>query len=108
MLHLERAPANRLSRVDLAKRMYVSASTITRMAVPMEKIGLIGREVDERDARLIFVVATDAGREKLSQALATFSKRAGYLFNDRWGEQEVDQFAAMLRRFTALSGDTLA
>ncbi|MEM9370607.1 MAG: MarR family transcriptional regulator, partial [Pseudomonadota bacterium] len=27
LLHLERAAANRLSRVDLAKRMHVSAST---------------------------------------------------------------------------------
>ena len=40
LLHLERAPANRLSRVEMAKRMHVSASTITRMAAPMEKIGL--------------------------------------------------------------------
>ena len=79
--HLERAPASRLSRVDLAKRMHVSASTITRMAAPMEKTGLVGRQVDDRDARLVFVVATQSGREKLSEALETFSKRAGYLFD---------------------------
>ncbi|WP_300036147.1 MarR family transcriptional regulator [uncultured Roseobacter sp.] len=108
LLHLERATANRLSRVDLAKRMHVSASTITRMAAPMEKIGLVGRETDERDARLVFVVATDAGREKLSDALATFSKRAGYLFKDRLEEAETDQFAFMLRRLMAGTGDTLA
>ncbi len=108
LLHLERAAANRLARVDLAKRMHVSASTITRMAAPMEKIGLIGREVDERDARLVFVVATESGRKKLSEALATFSKRAGYLFSDRWEDEEVDQFAAMLRRLIGGTGDTLA
>lgn len=108
MLHLERATANRLSRVDLAKRMHVSASTITRMAAPMEKIGLVDREVDARDARLVFVVATKAGKEKLSEALATFSKRAGYLFSDRWQEEEVDQLASMLSRLIAGKGDTLA
>jgi len=108
MLHLERSPANRLSRVDLAKRMHVSASTITRMAAPMEKIGLVDREADGRDARLVFVVATDAGREKLSQVLSTFSKRAGYLFSDRWEDSEVQQFSEMLRRLLAGSGDTLA
>lgn len=108
MLHLERSAANRLSRVDLAKRMHLSASTITRMAAPMEKIGLVDREVDERDARLVFVVATEAGREKLSEALATFTKRAGYLFSDRWEEEEVDQFALMLRRLIAGTGDSLA
>ncbi len=108
MLHLERSAANRLSRVDLAKRMHVSASTITRMALPMEKIGLVDREVDARDARLVFVVATTAGREKLSEALTTFSKRAGYLFGDRWEDEEVVQFAAMLRRLIGGTGDTLA
>lgn len=108
LLHLERAAANRLSRVDLAKRMHVSASTITRMAAPMEKIGLVGREVDQRDARLVFVVATDTGRTKLSEALATFSKRAGYLFTDRWNDEEIDQFASMLSRMIAGPGDVLA
>jgi len=108
LLHLERATANRLSRVDLAKRMHVSASTITRMAAPMEKIGLVGREVDDRDARLVFVVATDTGREKLSQSLATFSKRAGYLFNDLWEDEEAEQFSRLLRRMIGGTGDALA
>jgi DNA-binding MarR family transcriptional regulator len=108
LLLIDRSPANRLSRVDLAKRMHVSASTVTRMAAPMEKVGLIDREVDERDARLLFVVATDAGREKLSHALSTFSKRAGYLFSDRWEDEEIEHFAAMLRRLIAGSGDRLA
>lgn len=88
--------------------MHVSASTITRMAAPMEKTGLIGREDDDRDARLVFVVATETGREKLSQSVATFSKRAGYLFDDRWGEEELEQFSKMLRRLIGGSGDTLA
>lgn len=108
MLHLERAPANRLSRVDLAKRMHVSASTITRMAAPMEKTGLVDREADGRDARLVFVVATVTGRQRLSEALATFAKRAGYLFSDRWEDEEVDQFASMLRRLVGGTGDALA
>lgn len=108
MLHLERASANRLSRVDLAKRMHVSASTITRMAAPMEKIGLVDREVDERDARLVFVVATETGRQRLSEALATFAKRSGYLFSDRWEDEEVEQFASMMRRLIGGRGDTLA
>ena len=108
LLHLERSAANRLPRVDLARRIHVSASTITRMAAPMEKVGLIDREIDERDSRLVFVVATNAGRAKLSEALSTFSKRAGSLFGDRCEDEEMDQFATMLRRLMAGTGDTLA
>ncbi len=108
MLHLKQATAHRLSRVDLAKRMHVSASTITRMVAPMEKIGLVGRDVDARDARLVFVVATPAGQDKLSDALATFAKRAGYLFADRWEEDELGQLSQMLHRMTARKADMLA
>ncbi len=108
LLHLDRSAADRLSRVDLAKRMHVSASTVTRMAAPMEKIGLVGRDHDQRDARLVFVVITESGKQKLTEALATFSKRANYLFSDRWDNDEIDQFAAMLRRLIAGTGDTLA
>lgn len=108
LLHLERAPANRLSRVEMAKRMHVSASTVTRMAAPMEKLGLVGREVDERDARLVFVVATDAGRKKLLDALATFSRRSGYLFDDRWDDEEINRFSLMLQRLMTVKGEALA
>lgn len=98
MLHLERTEAHRLARSELAKRMHVSASTITRMVAPMEKIGLVAREADDRDARLGFVAITDAGREKLAEALTTFTKRAGYLLDDRLTSEDAERFAAILRR----------
>ncbi len=107
LLHLDRADLQRLPRVDLAKRMHVSASTITRMTAPMEKIGLVDRDVDARDARLVFVVITKAGKTKLSEALATFGKRAGYLFDDRFSEDELQQFATMLRRIAPGAMGTL-
>jgi DNA-binding MarR family transcriptional regulator len=105
LMHLETATKHRLPRVELAKRMHVSASTVTRMVAPMEKIGLVERFTDARDARLAFVVIADAGRERLAEALATFSKQAGYLFDERWDVEETEKFAAMLHRFT---GGTIA
>ncbi|MEM8794285.1 MAG: MarR family transcriptional regulator [Pseudomonadota bacterium] len=101
LLHLEKAPRHRLARVELAKRMHVSASTITRMAAPLEKIGLLGRDADERDARLSFVVLTDAAHTKLSEAKATFAKHAGYVFQDRWSEDELGQLSGLLERLLA-------
>lgn len=104
LLHLQKAPRNRLARVELAKRMHVSASTVTRMAAPMEKIGLIGREVDERDARLAFVVLTEAGQTKLAEATATFAKQAGYLFRDRWTQDDNELLSELILRL--VSGTT--
>lgn len=108
LLHLQRTASHRLPRVELAKRMHVSASTITRMAAPMEKIGLLSRDVDARDARLAFVVITQTGMQKLTEAMATFAKRAGYVFDDRWSDPEMEQFSAMLRRVAPVATGTLA
>lgn len=98
LLHLERAAKHRLPRVELAKRMYVSASTITRMVAPLEKIGLLGRDADERDARLVFVVLTQTGQARLAEAQETFAKRAGYVFQDRWSAAELRSFSDLLQR----------
>jgi DNA-binding MarR family transcriptional regulator len=98
LLHLESAAGQRLSRVELAKYLHVSASTVTRMARPLEKVGLLGRESHPRDARLAFVVLTEAGRTKLDEAKATFVKRSEALFADRWDSTELEQLSALLKR----------
>ena len=108
LLHLDKAEKNRLARVELAKRMHVSASTVTRMSAPLEKIGLVGREVDERDARLSYVVLSAAGKTKLGEARQTFAKRAGYAFQDRWSDTELEQLSELLGRLVAGSVSKLS
>jgi len=66
--HLGRAPAGRLRRVDLAERLGLTASGVTRALLPLEKIGLVVREIDPRDARVGFAAVTPAGRELLDNA----------------------------------------
>ena len=101
LMQLERASLNRLARVELAKRMHVSASTVTRMAASMEKLGLLTRQTDTRDARLAFVVLTKAGLKKVREARATFAKQASYVFQDRWTNEELEQLSALLHRIVA-------
>lgn len=73
----------------------------------MEKLGQIDRHTDERDARLAFMVITDAGREKLSEARATFAKQAGYLFDERWDEATLNKFSTELHRLVSGSVSNL-
>lgn len=61
--HLHLAPEGKLRRVDLAERVGLSASGVTRALLPLEKIGLVTRESDPRDARVGLALITDAGRE---------------------------------------------
>src|SRR4051794_3732569 len=84
LLHLERAPLSRLTRVDLSKRLHLNASTVTRMAAPMEKTGLVERQSDPRDARLAYVVLTEAGLNVVREVRATLQYRSAELFRDRW------------------------
>ncbi|MES2898783.1 MAG: MarR family winged helix-turn-helix transcriptional regulator [Pseudomonadota bacterium] len=66
--HLARAPAGRLRRVDLAERVGLTASGVTRTLLPLEKIGLVTRQPDPRDARVGFAVITPAGEEMVLNA----------------------------------------
>ena len=66
--HLARAPGGKLRRVDLAERVGLTASGVTRTLLPLEKIGLITRESDPGDARVGFAVVTAAGHEMVVNA----------------------------------------
>jgi len=61
--HLQLAPEGKLRRVDLAERVGLSASGVTRALLPLEKIGLVARESDPRDARVGLALITETGRE---------------------------------------------
>ena len=67
--HLSQAEGKKLRRVDLADKLGVTASGITRMLLPMEKIGLIAREADVRDARVSTVLLAPVGKRLLQERL---------------------------------------
>jgi DNA-binding MarR family transcriptional regulator len=70
LLHyLNRAPGGRLRRVDLAERQGLTASGVTRTLLPLEKIGLVERQQDPRDARVAYAAITPTGRELLLNAV---------------------------------------
>jgi DNA-binding MarR family transcriptional regulator len=106
LMHLAAAPLQRLSRIDLARRLHVSASTVTRMCAPLEKRGIVGRQADPHDARLAYVILLPAGQRLVKDARATLERSSESLFRDRWSKQEIATLAQLLGRLTAgLPGD---
>lgn len=101
LMNLERAPQGRMRRVDLAAALTVSQSSVTRMALPLEKIGLVERESDPRDARVGYLVLTKAGRERVAEARATLDGLSEGVFADRWATDEVKTLGSLLGRLTA-------
>lgn len=73
---LQQSTDGKMRRIDLADQIGLTASGITRMLLPMEKIGLVTREANERDARVSYVVLTSAGKQLFEDAEKTASTLA--------------------------------
>ena len=81
LFNLEGTPNNTMRRVDLAERVGLSASGVTRLLNPMGKTGLIRKEENARDARVSLVALSDAGRRVFQEASVSFSHAAEELFD---------------------------
>lgn len=70
ILHrLQEAEDEKMRRIDLAEALGFTASGITRLLLPMEKVGLIKKEINSQDARSSFVALAAGGKRKLSEAM---------------------------------------
>jgi DNA-binding MarR family transcriptional regulator len=100
--HLSRAPGGRLRRVDLAERLGLTASGVTRTLLPLEKIGLVSRQPDPRDARVGYAAVTPVGQELLVNATVTVDLVSGDLLKT----VDPDHLAGMSELLGQLAGIT--
>lgn len=78
--HLAASPQESLPRIELARLVGLSASGVTRMLAPMEKIGLVQKESNPRDARMSLVKLSSAGAAIHEDAAVTVEHvSAGFL-----------------------------
>ncbi|MCE2029170.1 MarR family winged helix-turn-helix transcriptional regulator [Sessilibacter corallicola] len=97
VLHtLMSAPNHALRRIDIAESLARTASGITRMLMPMEKIGLVTKEINERDARVSLVKITPAGEELFKHASVTLDNKSESLLKNI-DNKSVDKFLALLQ-----------
>ena len=101
LLYLNKAEWNKLRRIDLAEKVWLTASWITRLLLPMEKIGLVSRVADKYDARVSYVLLTQAWKsmfinsfkmaEEFSDPILpkSYENRVGDMINlmaEMWGK----------------------
>ncbi|MFI9808108.1 MarR family winged helix-turn-helix transcriptional regulator [Streptomyces sp. NPDC052301] len=99
LLRLSQAPGGRMRRVDLAETLGLTASGVTRGLAPLERIGLVSREPDARDARVAYASLTGTGRELLREMLTTAEETAAELFAaPGWSTQDITGLASLLSR----------
>ena len=94
------APKQTLSRVDLANKVGRTASAITKTLAPMEKIGLVEKEVGARDARVSLVKITPTGERIHREAYDSLEQNAVSLLQS-FSTEEHGQLLKLLGKLPA-------
>ena len=98
LLHLSRAEGRRLRRVDLAERVLLTPSGITRLLEGLERAGFVERAACESDARVTYAQLTDRGEEKLREAAESHVAGIRDFFGGRFSRDELTALAGLLER----------
>ena len=96
MAHLSEAPNRSLRMTDLAGRLHLSPSGITRRIDGLVKAGWVERTPCPTDRRSSYAVLTDNGMATLRRAAPTHVEGVRAHFIDRLSSTELEQLAAAL------------
>jgi DNA-binding MarR family transcriptional regulator len=72
LLELANAPDRRLRMQELADRVTLSRSRVSRVVDDLVRVGLVAREPDPSDGRASFAVLTPVGRTALRKAAPVY------------------------------------
>lgn len=95
LMTLFRAADQRLRMSELAERVLLSPSGLTRMIERLERERWVQRQSDPLDARSYHAVLTDLGTQRLAEARATHDAIIRALFLDRLSPQELQELGAI-------------
>ncbi len=95
------SPNKTLRRSDLAESVGLTPSGITRLLNPLEKIGLVKKEANVRDARVSLVALTRAGTKAYQDASSSFSASSDSLFESQSSSQML-KFAQTVKKLKTL------
>ncbi|MER5323063.1 MarR family winged helix-turn-helix transcriptional regulator [Streptosporangium roseum] len=98
LMQLSESPDRRLRMNDLADRVLLSRSGLTRLIDRLQRDGLVEREACPSDARGLFAVLTDGGAVRLAEATPTYLRGIRAQFLDVLDAGELRQCAAMLNK----------
>jgi len=88
LISLLHAPGRRLRMAELASRMLLSRSGVTRLVDRLERDGLLRREECADDGRGLFAVLTDEGERALAAARPTHLAGVRRRFLDRLSDDD--------------------
>lgn len=87
MKSLYQAPNKTMRRIELAQEVNLTASGVTRLLLPMEKIHLVEKDINPRDARVSLVKLTKTGEELFRDAMVGFEESSEHLLSQLTDKQ---------------------
>jgi DNA-binding MarR family transcriptional regulator len=93
---LARAPDHTLNMTELAQRVMLPPSTLTRRLDGLVADGLVTRRRSSLDSRLMLATLTDAGRRRVRRAARTHLRGIREHFTGRLTPTQVDDVATAL------------
>jgi DNA-binding MarR family transcriptional regulator len=96
LLRLARAPGRSLRMTELADRVMMSPSGLTRVVDRLVDDGLVRRERSDQDARVMLARLTDQGRRVLRRAARTHLRGIREHFTGQLSQAQLRDVAAAL------------
>jgi DNA-binding MarR family transcriptional regulator len=90
------AEDHRLKRVELARRLVLTPSGVTRLLEGLERAGLVERTSCPTDLRVAYAQLTDAGLAKLREVSCGHEGSVRALFEEHLSPAELEQLVEVL------------
>lgn len=100
LFQLAASEQGRLRMSELAERLLLSRSGATRLVDRLESAGYVARASCATDRRGLWARLTQAGRDRLQEAMPTHLRGICEHFIDRIPDTELDQLQRTLERVT--------
>jgi DNA-binding MarR family transcriptional regulator len=100
LLRLARAPGRSLRMSELALRVMMSPSGLTRAVDRLVDQGLVRRKRSREDARVVLAQLTERGRQVLRKAASTHLRGIREHFTSRLTPKQLDEVASGLEVVT--------
>ena len=97
LYYLDSSDTKTMRRIDLAEHVGLSASGITRALNPLEKIGLVEKEINPRDARVSLVKLSKTGEKLFKDTFLTMMSSSESLLANL-NNEEVSTLLSMLKK----------
>ncbi len=104
LLVLSQAEGRRLRRVDLARRLLLTPSGVTRLLEGLEREGLVERAACAEDLRVTYAQLTGAGAERLEAASCSHVGSVRSLLEEHLADHEIDALAELLGKLPDVAG----